>query len=210
MTSCSEGDSPVDLTYEWDRRLARLDICLKGTLGDRTYLAEEFFECIGADDVRVGFETGFTESFLQEFGHFKTNAKEFPTLLFLCSHHSQNGKLVICIWDGLTAAYLSSNVDGSILGKSLSATGSRISMNGTMTKTAKGMRRRRSVVVRFNCSHTKGSKVDFLSGNIFRPQQRRRLTCLRSLLVKLSPCRIFHCSLAEILTSFANSFEPCQ
>lgn len=50
----------------------------------------------------------------------------------------------------LTAAYLSSNVEGSIFGKSLSATGKRNSMNGTIMKTEKGTSRSKSCVVRFN------------------------------------------------------------
>lgn len=46
-----------------------------------------------------------------------------------------------------SAANLSSNVEGSILGKSLMATGRSSSMNGTITKTENGMSRNRSVVV---------------------------------------------------------------
>ena len=42
----------------------------------------------------------------------------------------------------------SSKVDGSMLGKSLSATGSSSSMNGTITNTDIGSSRNRSVVVR--------------------------------------------------------------
>lgn len=56
----------------------------------------------------------------------------------------------LAIMKELTAAYLSSNVEGNIFGKSLSATGRRNSMNGTMTKTEKGTSRNRSCVVRFN------------------------------------------------------------
>jgi hypothetical protein len=52
----------------------------------------------------------------------------------------------------LTAAYLSSNVDGSMLGNSFSATGRSSSMKGTTMNTANGTSRRRSCVVRFNCS----------------------------------------------------------
>lgn len=44
----------------------------------------------------------------------------------------------------LTAANLSSNVEGNMFGKSLRATGSKNSMNGTITKTAKGTSLRRS------------------------------------------------------------------
>jgi hypothetical protein len=50
----------------------------------------------------------------------------------------------------LTAANSPSKVEGSILGKSLSATGSKNSMKGIRTKGRKGIKRRRSVVVRFN------------------------------------------------------------
>ena len=49
-----------------------------------------------------------------------------------------------------TAANLSSNVDGNIFGKSFKATGSKNSMKGTMTKTEKGIKRRRSLVVRLS------------------------------------------------------------
>ena len=41
-----------------------------------------------------------------------------------------------------------------MLGKSLSATGRRSSMNGTMRKTEKGMSRSRSVVVRLSYTRT--------------------------------------------------------
>ena len=51
----------------------------------------------------------------------------------------------------LTAANLSSNVDGSMLGNSLRATGSKSSMKGTMTKTANGISLSRYVVVRLSC-----------------------------------------------------------
>ena len=43
-----------------------------------------------------------------------------------------------------------SNVDGSMLGKSFTATGSRNSMKGTTTKTRKGTRRKRSAQMRRN------------------------------------------------------------
>jgi hypothetical protein len=49
-----------------------------------------------------------------------------------------------------TAAKSPSKVEGSMLGKSLSATGSKNSMKGIRTKGRKGIRRSRSVVVRFN------------------------------------------------------------
>ena len=51
---------------------------------------------------------------------------------------------------GLTAANLSSKVEGSAFGKTLSTTGMSSSMNGTITKTANGMSRSRSCVVRFS------------------------------------------------------------
>jgi len=54
----------------------------------------------------------------------------------------------------LTSLNLSVKVEGSMLGKSLSATGRRSSMNGTMRKTEKGMSRSRSVVVRLSCRET--------------------------------------------------------
>lgn len=40
-----------------------------------------------------------------------------------------------------------SNVDGNMLGKSFTATGSRNSMKGTTTKTRKGTRRKRSAQI---------------------------------------------------------------
>lgn len=43
-----------------------------------------------------------------------------------------------------------SNVDGSMLGKSFTATGSRNSIKGTTTKTRKGTRRNRSAQMRRN------------------------------------------------------------
>lgn len=51
----------------------------------------------------------------------------------------------------LTAAYLSSNVEGSIVGNNFKATGRRNSMKGTIINTEKGMSRSKSCVVRFNC-----------------------------------------------------------
>jgi hypothetical protein len=50
----------------------------------------------------------------------------------------------------LTAANSPSKVEGSMLGKSLSATGSKNSIKGMRTKGKKGIKRSRSVVVRFN------------------------------------------------------------
>jgi hypothetical protein len=50
----------------------------------------------------------------------------------------------------LTAAKSPSKVEGSILGKSLRATGSKNSMKGIRTKGRKGIKRSRSVVVRFS------------------------------------------------------------
>lgn len=48
-------------------------------------------------------------------------------------------------------AYADWKVLGSMLGKSLSATGSSSSMKGTRTKKAKGTRRARSTAVRMSC-----------------------------------------------------------
>lgn len=45
-----------------------------------------------------------------------------------------------------------------MFGKSLMATGKRSSMNGTTTKTEKGMRRSKSVVVRLNYTPSTNSK----------------------------------------------------
>ena len=52
--------------------------------------------------------------------------------------------------NSLTAENLSSNVDGSMLGNNFRATGKRSSMNGTITKTANGISRSKSVVVRLS------------------------------------------------------------
>lgn len=51
----------------------------------------------------------------------------------------------------LTSLNLSVKVDGSILGNSLSATGSNSSMNGMMRKTEKGIKRSKSWVVLLSC-----------------------------------------------------------
>lgn len=51
-----------------------------------------------------------------------------------------------------------SNVDGNMLGKSFTATGSRNSMNGTTTKTRKGTRRKRSAHIRRNWEKAEGSR----------------------------------------------------
>lgn len=50
----------------------------------------------------------------------------------------------------LTAAYLSSNVEGNMLGNNFKATGRSNSINGTTIKTANGTRRNKSCVVRLS------------------------------------------------------------
>lgn len=50
-----------------------------------------------------------------------------------------------------------SNVDGSMLGKSFTTTGSRNSMKGTTTNTRKGTRRKRSAQIRRNCKDVETS-----------------------------------------------------
>lgn len=50
-----------------------------------------------------------------------------------------------------------SNVDGSMLGKSFTTTGSRNSMKGTITNTRKGTRRKRSAQIRRNCKDVETS-----------------------------------------------------
>lgn len=52
-----------------------------------------------------------------------------------------------------------SNVDGSMLGKSFTATGRRNSMKGTTTKTRKGTRRKRSAQIRRNCKEQCGQRL---------------------------------------------------
>ena len=69
-----------------------------------------------------------------------------------------------------TAANLSSNVEGSMFGKSLSATGRRNSMKGTMMNTEKGTRRRISCVVRFNWDRS--SSAHALTQEISRTKSR--------------------------------------
>ena len=104
----------------------------------------------------------------------------------------------------LTAANLSSNVEGSMLGNNLRATGNNSSMNGTMMKTANGTSLRMSCVVRLSYS------IKASAHRIIDSSRTSGRACLRSRLVRLSPCKIFHCSLAEIRTSETKSFDPCQ
>lgn len=54
-----------------------------------------------------------------------------------------------------------SNVDGNMLGKSFTATGSRNSMKGTTTKTRKGTRRKRSAQIRRNWKGVEGPEGDW-------------------------------------------------
>lgn len=106
----------------------------------------------------------------------------------------------------LTSLKVSVNVDGSMLGNSLRATGSKSSMKGTMRKTENGMRRRRSCVV-------------LLSYHPVRPHQLpsfvaqytiHGLTCLLSRLVNFLPANNLPWILAEILISFPSNLVPCQ
>ena len=48
-----------------------------------TYFAEELLEGIGAQDVSVRLEAGFTKRLLKELGHLKSYAEELSCLLFL-------------------------------------------------------------------------------------------------------------------------------
>lgn len=48
-----------------------------------TYFAEELLESIGAQDVSVRLEAGFTKRLLKELGHLKSYAEELSCLLFL-------------------------------------------------------------------------------------------------------------------------------
>lgn len=66
-----------------------------------------------------------------------------------------------------------SNVDGSMLGKSFTATGSRNSMKGTTTKTRKGTRRKRSAQMRRNWTG-RGPRVTGEHSFPQRPGQRWR------------------------------------
>ena len=76
------------------------------------------------------------------------------------------------------------NVDGSIPGKTFSATGRRSSMNGMSRNAANGTRRKTSAVV--------------------------RVICLRSRRVSCSPLSVLNRSLDAILTSTHRSFVPIQ
>lgn len=72
-------------------------------------------------------------------------------------------------------------------------------MKGTMIKTANGMRRNKSCVVRRSYTVDDGCH----HSNMFRMELLR--TCLRSRRVRVSPWRIFLCRRAEMRTSLARS-----
>lgn len=89
-----------------------------------------------------------------------------------------------------------SNVDGSMLGKSFTTTGSRNSMNGTTTKTRKGTRRKRSAQIRRNCKETEqrggvgqGSQVRPTGGSSRPKQLTRQLPKATSLSSTQTSCR---------------------
>ena len=103
----------------------------------------------------IRLQSRFSQGLLQEFCHFQSYTKELSLLFLLKSDGTEcilvmNPNVKFC---KLTAANLSSNVDGNIFGKSLSATGNRNSMNGTIMNTANGMRRSKSCVVRRSWEH---------------------------------------------------------
>ena len=76
------------------------------------------------------------------------------------------------------------NVEGSMPGKTFSATGSKNSMNGMSTNAAKGTRRKTSAVVRVIC------------------RRSRRVSC--------SPLSVLNSNLDAILTSTHSSLVPIQ
>jgi len=80
----------------------------------------------------------------------------------------------------LTAANLSSNVEGSIFGNNFNATGRRSSINGTTMKTENGTSLSKSCVVRL-------SYVPIIINITANSAGSDVLTCRRSLRVKLSP-----------------------
>ena len=69
MTSCAEGDSPVERTW---RAIFR-------NLGDKTIrqsnLSEKLFERVTANNVNIGFQTRFSERLLKEFRHVQANSE---------------------------------------------------------------------------------------------------------------------------------------
>lgn len=65
-----------------------------------------------------------------------------------CGHREGTSPFTLMDWV--------SNVDGSMLGKSFTTTGSRNSMKGTTMKTRKGTRRKRSAQMRRNCKERQG------------------------------------------------------
>jgi hypothetical protein len=77
-----------------------------------------------------------------------------------------------------------------MLGKSLSATGSKNSIKGIRTKGKKGIKRSRSVVVRFSYICQLGSG-----------HGKGQLTCRLSRLVSVDPWSTLYCSFALILIS---------
>ena len=92
---------------------------------------------------------------------------------------------------GLTAANLSSNVDGSAFGKTLSTTGMSSSMNGTITKTANGMSRNRSCVVRFSYTwHERGVRCRLRDAAYLPALSPRQALAMEQL--PLQPCGDAH------------------
>ena len=82
-----------------------------------------------------------------------------------------------------------------MLGKSLSATGSSNSMNGTITKMAKGISRNKSVPVRTNYNVT-----NHQVGRAWLYSRRESLT----------PASSFHSRRVEMRLSFHSNFVPSQ
>ena len=90
-----------------------------------------------------------------------------------------------------------------MFGKSLSATGNKNSMKGTMTNTENGINLSKSPVVRLNYGRTPASAQ-------VRPHISSSPTCLRSRLVSVPPLSTFHCILLVILISCPSNRVPAQ
>lgn len=119
-------------------------------------LPEELLKLVTLDDI-VRPESTFGDGLLEELGRVDSDSEELSLLLLLRFQArirqprvSESSREYDFHWEGLTAANLSSKVEGSMLGKNLRKTGRRSSSPGMRTKTEKGRRRRRSTVVRLS------------------------------------------------------------
>jgi hypothetical protein len=108
-----------------------------------------------------------------------------------------------------------------MLGNALRKKGRTSSSPGIMMKTEKGIRRRRSPVVRLSYEDD-GRREEMVSHEAIRQDSSvegrgeegrgwgLKLTCLCSRLVRLSPLVSFLSSFQLIFVSFPRSLKPCQ